>query len=105
MTVNGKEVHFKATIRATLAIARICPGGDINRISELVGEMNADTIEASVKIICELSNGTLTRDEILDMEIHELQGVLDDAMKAFRKDQEPTVEVQVKKDEATEAQA
>ena len=104
MNINGKEVHFKATIGAVIEIAEMCPGGDVNRVQELVKGMNAQSLKMSVKLISILSNGSLTEDELLRMDVNELQELLDTAFDAFKHDQKPTVEVNIKKDEATEAE-
>lgn len=103
MLVNGKEVHFKATVRAVLEIAEQCPEGDINRVEELFGKVNKDTLLASIRFLTALTNGATTEDDWLDMDVRDLQGIMDEAMRSFRKDQKPTVEVKVKKDEATAA--
>ena len=105
MEIKGKNVKFKASIRAVMTITDLCPDGDVNRVNELFGKMDKNTIESSVKFIVALSDGSLTEDDVLDLDINELQGVLDEAMKTFRKDQEPTVNINPKKDEAAEPQA
>ena len=105
MTLNGKEVRFKATVGALIQIAEICPDGDVNRVGELVGEMNANTLKASVKLISLLSDGTITEAELLACEVNELQALLDAAFAAFRAGQRGTIEVVPKKDEATAAEA
>ena len=99
-----KEIRFKATIDAVIAISELCPDGDVNRVGELVNGMNAEALRMSVKLISLLSDGTLTEDELMKYEVSEIQALLDKAFAAFRKDQKPTVEVNVKKDEATEAE-
>lgn len=104
MNINGKEIRFKATIGAVIQIAEMCPGGDVNRVQELVKGMNAQSLKMSVKLISILSDGSLTEDELLGMDVNELQEMLDTAFDAFKRDQKPTVEVDVKKDEATEAE-
>lgn len=103
MTVNGKEVQFKATVGALINISELCPEGDVNRVAELVNGMNATTLRMSVKLIMYLSAGTLTEDELMNMDVNELQALLDEAFKAFRADQEGKVHVVPKKDEAPQA--
>lgn len=103
MTVNGKEVQFKATVGALINISELCPEGDVNRVAELVNGMNATTLRMSVKLIMYLSAGTLTEDELMNMDVNELQALLDEAFKAFRNDQEGKVHVVPKKDEAPQA--
>ena len=105
MLINGKEVHFKATVGALIQISELCPEGDVNRVSELVTGMNASSLKASIKLISYLSAGTLTEAELMNMEVPQLQELLDEAFKAFREDQNGKVEVVPKKDEATEADA
>jgi hypothetical protein len=103
MEINGKEVRFKATIKAVLEIAEICPDGDVNKIGELFDKMDASTLKAAIKVITALSNGTLTEDEIMEFDVADLQDILNTAMASFKADQEPTVKVIAKKSEATEA--
>lgn len=99
-----KEIKFKATVGAVIQISELCPGGDVNRAGEIVSGMNAESLKNAVKLIAILSNGTLTEDELYQYDVNELQALLDKAFEAFRNDQKPTVEVNVKKDEATEAE-
>lgn len=104
MEINGKEIRFKATVGALIDLAEICPDGDVNRVTELVQGMTADTLKASVRIISILSNGSLDEKEIRTLDVTELQALLDEAFAAFRADQQGKVDVKVtKKDEATEA--
>lgn len=103
MEINGKEIRFKATVGALIDLADICPDGDVNRVTELVQGMTADTLRHSVAIIRILSNGDLDDEAIRRLDVHELQQLLDEAFAAFRADQQGKVDVKItKKDEATD---
>ena len=104
MTINGKEVTFRATVRAVAKILEICPDGSMAKLEEVFsGGMDAKTLHAAIRVLEALSNGTLTEDDLLDLDVMELQGLLDVALTTFRRDQKPTVEVELKKEKAAEA--
>lgn len=105
MTVNGKEVHFKATIRALKEIAKMCPDGDINNAEKLFSGATADVLDNSIRFVALLSNGTLTEDDLLDLDFQELEAVQSAAVSAFKGDQQGEIHVEPKKEKATEAQA
>ncbi len=104
MTINGKEVHFKATIRALREIAKMCPDGDINQAEKLFDGATADVLDNSVKFVSLLSNGTLTEDDLLDLDFSELAEVQAAAVAAFKNDQKGEIHVEPKKEKATEHQ-
>ena len=104
MTINGKEVQFKATIRALREIAKMCPDGDINNAEKLFTGATADVLDNSVKFISLLSGGSLTAEDLLDLDIQELTEVQGAAISAFRNDQQGEMHVEPKKEKATEAE-
>lgn len=57
MDLNGRTVHFKRTIYATNAVMKMCPGGDLNRFSELFSGDAADQIMTMASFIVALSQG------------------------------------------------
>ena len=101
MLVNGKEVRFKATIRALKEIAKMCPDGDINNAEKLFAGATADVLDNSIRFVSLLSGGTLTEDDLLDLDVQELAEVQSAAVSAFKGDQR----VEPKKEKATEAEA
>lgn len=104
MEINGKEITFRATIRAVMEITELCPDGDIAQLEKLFsGGMDTKTLRTAVKVLVALANGTITEDELLDLDVRELDGLLDVALRTFRNDQKPTVEVNLKKEKAAEA--
>lgn len=103
MTVNGKEVHFKATIRALREIAKMCPEGDINNAEKLFTGATADVLDNTVRFVSLLSGGVLTEDDLLDLDVSELAEVQSAAVSAFRGDQNGEIRVESKKEKATEA--
>jgi hypothetical protein len=104
MTVNGKEVHFKATIRALREIAKMCPDGDINKADQLFTGATADVLDNTVRFVSLLSGGALSEDDLLDLDVQELTAVQSAAADAFRADQQGEIRVESKKEKATEAE-
>ena len=102
MTINGKEVHFRATVGAMMKIARLCKDHDINNAEQLFTTDTMTTLENTTKFISYLSGGTLTEEEILEMDIEEFTAVQTEAMSAFRRDQKGEVNVVPKKEKAAE---
>lgn len=105
MTINGKEVRFKATIRALKEIAKMCPDGDINNAEKLFTGATADVLDNSIRFVSLLSGGTLTEDDLLDLDVQELAEVQNAAVSAFKGDQRGEIHVEPKKEKATEAEA
>lgn len=63
MVINGKEYGFKLTVGASIQIAKLCPGGDLARISEAVGGEYGQQAETMARIIVALSNGYAAAEE------------------------------------------
>ena len=105
MTINGKEVHFKATIRALREIAKLCPDGDINNAEKLFTGATVDVLDNTIRFVSILSNGTITEDELLDLSVPELTEIQSEAVSAFKGDQNGSVHIVTKKEKATEAAA
>jgi len=58
MKINGREIKFLRTVKATSDLARICPSGDIQRIGELFDNNDlAKTLESGAKLIHFLNEG------------------------------------------------
>ena len=109
MLVNGREVGFRRSVRASADLAEICPGKNIERFGELISGKDATTatsvaaLAALAAVISEAwckhmtkmgeeAPEPLTIDEILDLEEDEYNKVITEASNCFRKDGERTVE-------------
>lgn len=57
MIINGREIKFLRTVKATADMAKLCPDGDINRMGELFSGNLPTTLETGAKIIHFLNEG------------------------------------------------
>lgn len=57
MELNGREIKFLRTVKATSDIAKMCPDGNIERLGELLGGDLSTTLETGAKIIHYLNEG------------------------------------------------
>ena len=57
MVINGREIKFLRTVKATAEIAKICPDGNIERLGELMGGTLSTTLETGAQIIHFLNEG------------------------------------------------
>ena len=57
MKIFGEDYGFMLTIGASAAIAKLCPDGDISRMSEVIGGNYADAVNFSAKFIVAMANG------------------------------------------------
>ena len=119
MTVHGKERGFLLTVGASAEIAELCPGGELDRIGEVLEGPYAKTLRMVAKIIAAMSRGyennrkyeepgyvpdPLTVDEILALPTPELKALEDEALAKFAQDTKPAVEVEPgKKTDGTKA--
>lgn len=111
-----KEPGFLFCVGAEQELARLCPGGDLRRLREMLSGRTADSISAAIELLCILSRwhekaqareipgyepDPLTREElelIPDAQFQRLQAA---ALAAMVRDQQQTVEAEgEKKDEA-----
>lgn len=110
MLVNGREVGFRRSVRASADLSEICPGKNIERFGELITGKDATTatqltaLAAMASVLSEAwckhraKSGAddvpepLTIEEILDLDEDEYNVVITEASNAFRKDIEHTVE-------------
>ena len=94
------------TVGASIEIARLCPDGDISRVSEIFDQNHfAKTMENTAKFIVALHRGArraedgrdaelyLTEDDIYNMEVSEIQELQLAAVAAFRRDGKTEVEI------------
>lgn len=57
MVIYGKERQFKATIGAMADIAKLCPGGDLNRLGEAFTGSFAGLVDTMAAFIVALNKG------------------------------------------------
>lgn len=106
MIINNKEYGFSLTVGASVAIAKLCPNGDISRIGEAVGGDYASTVETMCEIILALNSGhaaqeafanrdanRLTKEELMAMPPNLFMEIQQEAMKAFGIDIKGEIEV------------
>lgn len=108
MNIFGQEYEFLLTIGASEKIAGLCPDGDMNRIGEMLDAKTADLIEFFVQFIFAMSEGSdensrfwgkelnhdpMTIEKLRALSFKELKAIQEEAMKKFKEDMSPTVEV------------
>ena len=57
MEINGREIKFLRTVKATRDLAKLCPDGNIERLGELFQGDLPTTLETGAKIIHFLNEG------------------------------------------------
>jgi hypothetical protein len=57
MEIRGKEVGMLMTIGAYVQISKLCPNGDLKRLSDMFGDNYATNVENIVGIIVALNGG------------------------------------------------
>lgn len=109
MLVNGRDIGFRRSVRASADLAEICPGKKIERFGELVEGKDATTatmLTALAAMAAVLSEAwcknraktednvpePLTIEEVLDLDEDEYNRVIAEASNVFRKDGEHLVE-------------
>lgn len=112
MEIYGKERGFSLTVRAASKVARLCPGGDLGRMGEVLNGKNfADNLDVISKFIQYMSEGyeerkhfetgaepdPLTLDEIQSLTMDELTQLQQAAFSAFAGDAKPSVETESSK--------
>lgn len=112
MLIHGKERHFKLTIGASAAIAKLCPDGDLSRIEEKLNGTYTETIDFIAKMMVEMSRGyecakafevptynpdPLTVEAVYAMTPPDLAEAQREMLAAFGADISPTVEIEESK--------
>ena len=117
MIIHGKERGFALTIGATIEIAAFCPNGDISKIGDAITKGGyARQMTNIVKLIAALNKGyeerkayeehgyipdPLTEAEVRSLTTGDLTILQNEAMAAFGRDSETTVQTKPpKKDNA-----
>ena len=57
MEINGREIGFLRTVKATSDLSKLCPDNDIERLGELFNGNLSTTLETGAKIIHLLNEG------------------------------------------------
>ncbi len=102
MNINGEEIGFALTVGASVQIAKICPGNDIKRLTELLNKNKDDYIETVeiMNTIMKCMNGGFVAgeklkgndavrltDEMLEtLTTDEYQEMQKEALRLFKKD-------------------
>ena len=112
MIVHGKERLFKLTVGASLAIAELCPNGDLDRLSEVLKGSTAQIMSNAVKIIVALQHGYedaravdepgyvpdyMTEAELYAIDMDDFKAFEREAVAVYNGDSSPTVDVESKK--------
>lgn len=112
MKINGKEIRFLRTVKATADLSALCPNGDIERINELFESGVNGAINTGAAIIHFLNEGyemnrhfaepdykpnIISVEEILYLEDTVYTELLKEAIKGFTNGSDVTVEVEESK--------
>ena len=119
MEINGREIKFLRTVKATSDLAKICPNGDIERLGELFSGELSTTLETGAKIIHFLNEGyemnkhfmdksyqpqILGVEEIMYLDDRTFTELMQSAMQSMNAGAETTIEVEEPKKKETEDQ-
>ena len=112
MVINGREINFLRTVKATADLAKLCPDGDIERMGELFNGSLSTTLETGAKIIHYLNEGyemnkhfmdrsyqpkVLGVDEIMYLDDKTFTDLMNSAMASMGVGAETTIELQENK--------
>lgn len=117
MKINGREIGFLRTVKATSDLAKMCPDGNIERLSELFEGDLSTTLETGAKIIHFLNEGyemnkhfmdrsyqthILGVDEIMYLDDQTFTELMKSAMESIGVGAETSVELEEPKKNETE---
>lgn len=109
MEINGREIRFLRTVKATADIAKLCPEGNIERMGELFNGSLATSLETGAELIHFLNEGyemnkhfmdrsykpqILEVDEILYLDNDTYTKLMQSAMESLNTGAETTIEVE-----------
>lgn len=116
MEIFGHEYGFLLTVGASAEVAELCPGGDLAKIGEALNGRFSDTIELTSRFVVALSAGydaaeayagrpvehpPLTVEMLKALPMAAFKEVQAAAMRSFRSDTTPSVEVEPSKKKET----
>lgn len=119
MIINGREIKFLRTVKATADLAKLCPDGDIERMGELFNGDLSTTLETGAKIIHFLNEGyemnrhfmdrsyqpkVLGVDEIMYLDDKTFTDLMNSAMSSMGVGAETTIELEESKKKEQEDQ-
>lgn len=112
MKIYGKEIGFALTVGASIEVSKLCPGNDITRIGEVLGDDYVKNLETTVKMMLIMNKAyvsmekmegreadTLTEEEVLCLTPKKLNEISAFMMQTFRDDSHGEVEAESKKEE------
>ena len=108
MRIHGKEVTFALTVGASAEIAKLCPGGDLRKVGDMLGDANygesVDFVAQFVEILSRWgakmkkwegeNYDTLSLDEILSLSPTDFTALQIEAMNAFGNDGASEIEAE-----------
>lgn len=112
MIINGREIKFLRTVKATAELSKLCPDKDIARLGELFEGDLSTTLETGAAIIHFLNEGyemnkhfmdrsykpqVISVEEVLYLDNDTYTELLSSAMKGLGNGAETTIEVQESK--------
>lgn len=118
MKINGREIKFLRTVKATAELSKLCPNEDIEKLGEVMNGGLAQAIEAEATIVHLLNEGyemnkhfndrsykpnVLSVEEIMYLDEKEFVELVTEAWASMNNGAETTIEVEEpKKKEANE---
>ena len=119
MEINGREIKFLRTVKATSDLAKLCPDGNIERLGELFQGDLPTTLETGAKIIHFLNEGyemnrhfmdrsyqpqIIGVDEIMYLDDQTYAKLMQSAMEGLGVGAETTIEVEESKKKKIQAE-
>lgn len=111
MIIHGKDIRFALTVGASAEIAALCPGGDLRKVGEMLGDNYAASVEFAARFIVALNRGhaqsvkwetgveaeTITAEEVLSLPAAKFGELQQEAMASFRADAAGEIETEPEK--------
>ena len=117
MVINGREIKFLRTVKATSEISKLCPNEDIGKLPELFAGKLSTAVETGAKIIHLLNEGyemnrhfmdrsyqpqIIGVDEIMYLDDKTFTDLMQSALNSMGVGAETTIEVEEPKKNETE---
>lgn len=110
MKIGNREYGFRLTVGASMEIAKLCPGGDLSKIDEAIGNGYGEQAEAMARMIVALNHGyaayeefegrkafRLTLENVLSLSPSVFTEMSQEAFRAFTGDIDGEIEVETEK--------